>query len=137
MNKLKSGDRVKILPLAARGRSAETARDLLLSRLESISIFERTAFCHGLLDIFCRNRVSSAKPIFVEIEIGSINPGATYADLSLLVLPCANGSQARGTYYATDLTFSRMIRGWRAAIRSNPIAGPSGRLRPCSQFRRV
>ena len=38
---------------------------------------------------------------------------------------------------AADFTFSRMMRGCRAAIRSNPIAGPSGCRRPCSQFRRV
>jgi hypothetical protein len=39
--------------------------------------------------------------------------------------------------HATDCRFSRMIRGCRAAIRSNAIAGPSGRRRPCSQLRNV
>ena len=38
---------------------------------------------------------------------------------------------------AADFRFSRMILGCRAAIRSNAIAGPSGRRRPCSQFRSV
>ena len=37
--------------LAARGRSAETARSPLLSRLESISICYEQVFCHGLLAV--------------------------------------------------------------------------------------
>ena len=39
--------------------------------------------------------------------------------------------------HAADFTFSRMIRGCRAAILRRPIAGPSGLRRPCSQFRNV
>jgi hypothetical protein len=39
--------------------------------------------------------------------------------------------------YAAVLRFSRMTRGWRAAMRSSATAGPSGRRRPCSQFRSV
>jgi len=55
--------------------------------------------------------MSSAKPIIVEIEIGSINPERVMRIYPCWWLSCANGFQARGTYYATDLTFSRMIRG--------------------------
>ena len=35
--------------LAARGRSAQTARNLLINRLESTQIFQQQVFCHGLL----------------------------------------------------------------------------------------
>jgi len=36
-------------PLAARGRSAQTARNLLINRLESTQIIQQQVFCHGLL----------------------------------------------------------------------------------------
>src|SRR2546425_12298680 len=36
--------------LAARGRSAQTARNLLINRLESTQNFQQQVFCHGLLD---------------------------------------------------------------------------------------
>ena len=40
----------KVVPaLAARGRSAQTARNLLINRLESTQIFRQHVFCHGLL----------------------------------------------------------------------------------------
>jgi len=39
--------------------------------------------------------------------------------------------------HAAVVRFSRIIRGWRAAILRRPMAGPSGCLRPCSQFRSV
>ena len=42
-----------------------------------------------------------------------------------------------GRVHAADPTFSRMNRGCRAAMRNRAIAGPSGRRRPCSQFRSV
>ena len=35
--------------LAARGRSAQTARNLLINRLDSTQIFQQQVFCHGLL----------------------------------------------------------------------------------------
>jgi EpsD family peptidyl-prolyl cis-trans isomerase len=39
--------------------------------------------------------------------------------------------------YAAELRFSRITRGWRAAMRRSAIAGPSGLRLPCSQPRRV
>ena len=35
--------------LAARGRSAQTARNLLINRLDSTQIFQQQVLCHGLL----------------------------------------------------------------------------------------
>jgi hypothetical protein len=39
--------------------------------------------------------------------------------------------------YAAEPTFSRTIRGWRAAMRSNASPGPCGVTRSCSQLRSV
>ncbi len=45
--------------------------------------------------------------------------------------------RGRFCVYAADFRFSRITRGWRAAMRRSAIAGPSGLRLPCSKPRSV